>query len=344
MELDANVAVSLIAQDPQPTGSSHHENTTLFSTRGFIEAWSRSFGDDDKPLPIPVKGSGAPRTMYAIKTIDVYGLRSISLGPVGFYASPGWEGQLERFTLEEILDEIKGVRTRSFVWNVRFDHGSLAAGLSSLGLASQRTPTHVLNLKRDYEAVFGGYNATIRNQVRAAARRGVRVRTTQSFDDLRAYYKIHMSQVEHKGGYLFIFPMVFLTQLVDESTTCRFFVAEYEGRIIAGGIFLRDGCSVFYLHSAYDRHYSHLFPSCAVLDEAIRWACDSGAAFFNFGGSAGIASLEKFKASWRTTAELNWVFHWQNPLWARLSSIKAILRRNLTAYWPARNGHARSEI
>ena len=47
--------------------------------------------------------------------------------------------------------------------------------------------------------------------------------------------------------------------------------------------------------------------------------------FVDFGGSAGIASLEQFKSSWGARPEMNWVFEWKNPLWASLSALKSRL-------------------
>lgn len=75
-------------------------NETLFSTRDFVEAWSRSSGYRFRPIAIPVSGSGPPRVMYGVETSDRYGLRSISLGPSGLYASPGWEGQIRTIHVE----------------------------------------------------------------------------------------------------------------------------------------------------------------------------------------------------------------------------------------------------
>ncbi|MCM3902716.1 MAG: GNAT family N-acetyltransferase [Pyrinomonadaceae bacterium] len=178
-----------------------------------------------------------------------------------------------------------------------------------------------------YEEIFSGYSASLRNHVRKARRLGVTVRGTDSLEDFEAYYKVHLQRVEQKGGYSFVFPLEFLSELIKIHRTARFLVAESEGRIVAGGLFLRDGCSVFYLHGALDEQFSHLYPSCAIFDDAIRWASEKGAAFFNFGGSGTITSLEKFKSSWGARPELNWRFEWKNPLWTHLSRLKGALLR-----------------
>lgn len=296
---------------------------TFFSTRSFVEAVSRTLGVRHHALAIPVQGSGPPRTMYAIQTLGRYGLPFVSLAPFGLYASPGWNGQIEIPTLQGILYRLKRGLTRGFVWNARFDHQSLAGGLISLGVRFQRTTTHVLHLEQGYEHVFSRHTGTMRNKIRKARRMGVLVRDVHDAEDINAYYRIHTQLAQQKGGYGSIYPARLFLELVNVPGAVRLLLAECEGRIAAGGLFFRDGCSVMYWHGATDRDYSHFYPSYAIFDEAIRWACEIGATFVNFGGSAGIASLEQFKSSWGARPERNWEFTWMNPFWAHLSRLKA---------------------
>jgi Acetyltransferase (GNAT) domain len=137
-----------------------------------------------------------------------------------------------------------------------------------------------------------------------------------------ACYSVHERLVEAKGGYNFIFPREFLFSLIADGKMGRMFVARLNDSIIGGGLFLRDGDSIFYLHSAHDRQYSKLYPSCAVINAAIRWAHETGAASFNFGGSGGIDSLEKFKSFWGATLVENWHFSWQHPFWANTDKLR----------------------
>jgi lipid II:glycine glycyltransferase (peptidoglycan interpeptide bridge formation enzyme) len=205
---------------------------------------------------------------------------------------------------------------------VRFDHRDLAGGLIALGFNFTRIPTQVLSLTPDYELAFAGYNATIRNHVRKARRRGVSVRQTVSEESISEYYRLHTRLARQQGGYAFIYPLKLFLELVEIRSIVRLFVAEYQGRVIGGGLFFRDGNSTLYWHGASDREYSHLYPSCAVIDEAIHWACESGSLYFNLGASEGLTSLDRFKSFWGARAELNWQFEWTNPFWACLSNSK----------------------
>jgi len=300
-------------------------NETFFTTADFVQAWSHVFGKNLRPFAISVDGSGPSRTMYGIQTFATLGRYSISLAPNGLYASPGWDGALEQSTLIGIMRQLKHFRTIRFTWNVRFDHLSLAEGLAALGLKFQRRSTHILTLEQGYKNIFAGYNSTSRNEVRSSHRRGVTVRPVKIREDISAYFQIHCQLFQQKGIDQIQYPVELFFELIQNHENVRLLVAEFEGKIIGGGVFFRDGCSVLYWHGATDRTYSNLFPSRAIIDAAIHWACENKVKFFNFGNSAGITSLENFKASWGACVEHNWSFEWTNYFWVILTSLKGKL-------------------
>ena len=311
-------------------------HNTFCTSLDFAEAWSKSFSKNYRPpvatkyqfaeryfpLAISVRGSGLPRTMYAVQSFDKFGRRTILLAPFGQYASPNWENELELSTLQGILRCLTGIRTKEFIWNVRFDQEPLANGLVTLGLKFVHSSTHVLDLEKDYERIFASYNSSIRNQVKKAKRRGVVVEDVLNAAEVYDYYQIHTQLAQQKGNYNFIYPVELFLNTIKLRSHVKMLVAKSEGKIIAGGLFFKDGCSVKYWQGTADRNYSHLYPSRAVLNEAIQWACDSGATYFDFGGSAGVTSLEKFKSSWGAQPRETWVFEWKNPLWQKLSNFK----------------------
>lgn len=301
-------------------------DANLFCQREFVELCARTLGRRLGVLAIPVVGSGPPRTIYALETAEPLGLRSFSMAPCGLYASPGWVGRLDAGTLGGIVETMKGFRVRKFGWKVLFDHHELASGLGSLGLKTRQESTHALALERDYDRVFARFSATIRNEIRKAQARGVSVREATDSEMVKAYYRLHKELAEQKGGYDFIYPLELLLGLLAIRGAARLLVAECAGRVVAGGLFFRDGASVVYWHGATDRQHSSFFPSRLVLDEAIREGCESGATLFNFGGSAGIASLEKHKERWGAERQLNWLFEWKNPFWEKLTRVKRWIR------------------
>jgi SAM-dependent methyltransferase len=268
------------------------------------------------------------------------GLYTISSGSSHYWTSPGWIGELDRSTVEYILRQLRGARLRSWLWQVRFDHEALARALLSFGVRYTRFPIYILDLESDYERVFARYDSTIRNEVRHAARRGILVRSTSDASDILSYQVIYNNCQRDKERPV-VFPARISMDLVKLDGLACFNIAEYEGAVIGGLLCLRDGNSVCALHMAHDRKYNHLFPSVALYDAAIQWACRTGADFFNFShcGSAAPGqplhvnqTLAQFKSFWGTRIEENWNFGHENAItntiWERLSRAKSkMLRR-----------------
>jgi hypothetical protein len=295
-------------------------NDTFFSSRAFVADWCANFGANLEPFPIGIGRRDDGESAFAVATIGRMGLWSVSFGPEGFYGSPGWEDAHCRETVAAVLARLQSRRVRKFVWNVRFDHAALAKQLAEHIPDAGHHTTQVLQLTANYEQCFARFNATVRNQVRKAQKSGVVVRQSSSFGELQEYYAIHQKHVARRAGYDFVYPLAFLWQLIQPNVGGRLLLATIDEKIAAGGIFVRDGNSVYYFHSAYDPQFSRHFPTCAVIDEAIRWSHEIGAATFNLGGSAGIASLEQFKSFWGAETVPTWRFTWRNPLWIGLDS------------------------
>jgi lipid II:glycine glycyltransferase (peptidoglycan interpeptide bridge formation enzyme) len=276
---------------------------------------------------IPVRASGVSN-IYALHQEVRFWRRYYYLAPFGLCVSPGRGDAIEAAAVREVLDFLQVLSTTGFTWNVRFDHQSLADQLLAAGLRMSRSSTHVLRLGDDYSVVFGGYNHTRRNEVRRAAKAGIVVQRARTVAEVDEYYSIHNALAVSKR-FRTTYPVQFFRDLIEDRESVHLLLARLEERTIGGGVFFRDGNSVVYWHGAADRNYSAAFPTCAILDSAIRWACSLGATFFNFGGSIGIESLESFKSSWGTTREWNWTFEWRNPTWANLSKLKRnVTRRN----------------
>jgi hypothetical protein len=303
------------------------DNDTYFSSFPFIAAVAATLGPGHRSHPLPVTDRGPLRQMYALERRERLGSRSLLLAPYWLWASPGWEADDLRIrTIREILGCMQTPLTRGFTWNVRFDHSALARRLQERGLHMERTSTHVLRLSDDYATVFRRYNRMIRCHVRRSLSAGVCVRSASTPADVDEYYRMHCAVAASKGGFRTTYPVQLFHRLIQDQSSVRLLIAEWEGRLVAGGLFFRDGSSLMYWHGATDRQYSKVFPACAVLDCAIRYGCETGAKFLNLGGSSGIPSLEAFKSFWGAAVEWNWSFEWRNPMWSGLSRVNSILR------------------
>jgi hypothetical protein len=308
----------VIAAKLDPTGRG---GPTLFCTQPFVEAWVRSMGGGLETFALSTPGS-APGRLFAVSTPLRFGKRHVEFGPMGLPAGPCSDQDLSPGAVSQILRTLQGPRVVTFTWHVRFDHRNLALELAARGLSRDRVSTHVLPLDTGYEKVFARFNSTTRNLVRSSRRRGVKVRDCGRFEDFQAYYQVYTRMAEGRGNWSIIYPLEVIVELASLEPHARFLVAEIDGRIAAGALFFLDTGSVRYWISATDRAFSAYNPIYAVLDEAIRWACELGALTFDFGASREIASLERFKAAWGAIPEPCDVFTWRNPIWRALSGIR----------------------
>lgn len=297
-------------------------NRTVFCSKQFIDTWIGASPEGIQRADIPVFGCGPRRFMHGVARVSRIGLRYIELGPEGVFASPGWNGSLDARCVKGILKHLQGGGIGGFSWNVRFDHAPLARWIGLQGLEVFRPKTHVLPLERPYPEVFASYSATIRNQVRRATRQGVVVREVASRADVAGYYEVYQRARHQKAGFEARYSLELLQALAELPEIARFLIAEVDGRIIAGGIFLRDEDTVMHFGAALDRDFSSYFPACAVLDDAIQWSIGTGARFLNMGGSAGIRTLEQFKESWGAVPKYHWSYNWVNPLWDQLAQVR----------------------
>ena len=306
-------------------------HTTIFSRPEFAESWCRSF-DGCMPLAVEVHGSGPKRMMYMVKQFARYGTYRLSCGrSQDLWTSPGWTGELSRDTVQHILHQLIGARTRSLQWQVRFDHEPLAKILISSGLWHRLVPIRVVDTDREYERVFAQYSATTRNNVRKAIRRGAKVRDTSDVQDILAFHAIYTRHAQDRK-WNFIFPAQLIMDLVKSPELASFKVVEHENVIIGGALFLRDGNSVYDLIGIGDSNHKELFPIYAVTDAGLQWACEIKAQFFNFGNWGDSKALGEFKSFWGTRIEANWVFGWEHPFWRRVNNLKSVVRA-LTPKW-----------
>jgi len=296
-------------------------NETFFCTKEFVTEYAQVLGSGVHAHAVTVDGSGPRRAMYALRWPTRYCTYELKMAPHCLYASPGWEGSLERSTVEGILRRVTGARNRSLEWHVRFDHPELAAHMISLGMKAERKLAHIVPLLQDYEEVASKYESIRRYEVRRAPREGVVVGEAACAAQVDGYLELHRRCFERKNvdtGW----PERLIAYLASLRGRARLFVAEHQGRIVAGGLFCRDGSGLHYVHGARDPDFKGSFLGSSVMDAGIRWGCATGCAFLNLANSGGRAALEHFKKSWGTREEWTWYFRWENPLWARLGRLK----------------------
>lgn len=195
--------------------------------------------------------------------------------------------------LASLLDE---ARTRAGVRRVDV-HAELEGGYRDAGAVR-----HVLALEPDPDAVLRTFHRSqVQRSIKRAARSGVVVRRATTADDVAGtFYRLHLGTRRRLG--VPVQPRRFFTRLwedVLEPGLGFVLLAEADGVPVAGAVFLAYGETVVYKYGASDAGAWGLRPNHALFWDAIRWSCETGHRWFDFGRSdLEDESLRRFKSRW----------------------------------------------
>jgi CelD/BcsL family acetyltransferase involved in cellulose biosynthesis len=176
-------------------------------------------------------------------------------------------------------------------------------GLSPDRLGLHRRDYHLLyllDLEPDAEKLNGKFHDSVRRGIRQAEKRGVEVRMTHDEADLDLFYKLHLITRKKLG--VLPQPRSFFKALYRNviSQNLGFTgLAESEGKIIAGVVFLNYKDTIYYKFNASHEEYLHKRPNHLVTWEAIKSACAQNYKHFDFGRcSPEEEGLRTFKTRW----------------------------------------------
>lgn len=164
----------------------------------------------------------------------------------------------------------------------------------------------LLDLTPDEDALLAGMKEKWRYNVRLAARKGVEVRPAQNERDVRAWYGLLQTTGQRDNfGIHTLSYYLRAWQLFAPHNQARLFLAERDGRLLAGifvGCMARQG---IYLYGASGNEQRHLMPNYLLQWEAIRWAKRQGARSYDLWGipetdepGEAMAGVYRFKSGW----------------------------------------------
>ncbi len=117
-----------------------------------------------------------------------------------------------------------------------------------------------------------------RRQTRQAQKAGVHVRRATSRDDVLEFHRVYTSTMQRRvahGRYYFA-PEYFLAFFETLPERSFFALAEYQGRVVAGGLYLHDAHDIYWHLSAVDMEFSAVRPVNAYHYDTIQWAARAG--------------------------------------------------------------------
>lgn len=125
-----------------------------------------------------------------------------------------------------------------------------------------------------------------RRMARRAQAAGVRVRRAETPDDVREFHRLYISTMDRRRAReRYYFPLEhFLAFLETMRETAFFVLAEWQGRTVAGGLYLYGGTDVYWHLSAMDMRFAHVAAVNGYVWETICWAIDAGKERMLLGG------------------------------------------------------------
>ncbi len=205
--------------------------------------------------------------------------------------------------LQDMLDFLKTYGERE-----KWKYLELRGGEDLLGEApfSSFYYRHVLKLSPAVDALYSQLKSSTKRNIKKASREGVSVIQSNSLDAVRTFYRLHCLTRKKHG--LPPQPFYFFQRLCDHIISRghgKVVLAAYQGKTIAGAVFLQFGNEAIYKFGASDTKYLNLRPNDLVMWEAIHWYARQGYAKFSFGRTdADNEGLREFKSGWGAKEEI----------------------------------------
>lgn len=125
-----------------------------------------------------------------------------------------------------------------------------------------------------------------RRQTRQSQQAGVRVRRAETADDVREFHRLHTDTMDRRQALdRYYFPPEYFLSFFETMPDNSFFMlAEYQGRLVAGGLYLQDDVNIYWQLSAMDAEYANVRPVNAYVYETIRQSLRQGKQRMLLGG------------------------------------------------------------
>ncbi|GCF06615.1 hypothetical protein KDI_01790 [Dictyobacter arantiisoli] len=172
--------------------------------------------------------------------------------------------------------------------------------------ATQPVRTIILDLEPSEERLLAQMKEKWRYNIRLGMRKGVTVRVASSLEDVAAWYAL--LQTTGERDQFGIHDLAYYQrawQIFAPRDELRLLLAEHDGQLLAGIVVVLLARQAIYLYGASSNTSRHLMPNYVLQWEAIRWARQCGARFYDFWGipatdaeDEAMAGVYRFKRGW----------------------------------------------
>ncbi len=170
----------------------------------------------------------------------------------------------------------------------------------------QQLRTIIVDLTPDEETITLRQHKTRRYNANLAARKGVTIRQARSLTDLERWYALFETTRARDGFESRTFAYFRqVWQLFRPHGQAELFLAEQEGKLLAGALVTLVGQQSIYLYAASSNEGRKLMPNDLLQREMMRWARRQGATLYDLWGIAEsddpadpLAGVTHFKRGW----------------------------------------------
>jgi len=171
--------------------------------------------------------------------------------------------------------------------------------------------TLILELKPDSELLWTNFNDKLRNAIRKAARSNLTVAIGREY--INKFYDIFSNNMRYLGTPVHSLNF-FKSVLYQFPSQANILIVNHEGKTIGAMLLLQFKDTIYAPWVSSDRQYFHLNPNNLLYWEAIKYGCEKGFGFFDFGRSKWDSGTFKFKKPWGAVPQQLYYSYYLNSL------------------------------
>jgi CelD/BcsL family acetyltransferase involved in cellulose biosynthesis len=241
---------------------------------------------------LPLMGKRGPLTRGRLRSLPVIEIG----GPLAT------DAETERALLSAARERASARGRRLTIDSTRQDLDRDVEGLHAV----PRPPTWVAPLpagEDGAEAWLRDRSSNLRRGVKRARSRGVEVRLAETDADLDAFYALYLQTMRKHRSLPRSLRQLRLSRQLLGPECFRLFLAEHEGRAVAGGVFLQFRDTIELLYNASDDGLLDLRPNHALYAHVTGWAAREGLTRLDYGYAWPGTPLAAFKGQWGAVEE-----------------------------------------
>jgi FemAB-related protein (PEP-CTERM system-associated) len=214
----------------------------------------------------------------------------------------------DEHTRDLLIEEAKKITKEKSVdyLELRQMHGNYG-GLISKDLYY----TLILDLKHDSEFLWMNFDKKVRNAIRKAVKFNLNVTVGERY--INEFYVIFSKNMRDLGTpvHNFSFFRNFLSEFPNQT---NILITSYEEKIVGAMFLLQFKDTIYAPWVSSDRQYFHLNPNNMLYWEAIKYGCEKGYKYFDFGRSKWNSGTFRFKKPWGAIPKQLYYLYYLNSL------------------------------